>query len=167
MSEPVPLSPAAEARVEAAEATAVAQEATAEEAADAIENVAVERAQEATERAEAAAADVALAAIHTQLGQLIAAERSARETWQSGHDQIHQSLLSEIATVKTRMEEIGAQIAEAITRLPPVVEVLSTPPASPAPIAEATTIVPPEAVGNAAPMPAGSVAPARKKIRLI
>lgn len=165
MPDPIPVE-AAEARVEAATATAIAQEATTAEAVETVADGAIARAQDAVAEAEATADAIALAAMNTRLGQEIGTERTERQTWQGAHDQLHQTLLSEIATVKNRMEEIGASIAECLTRMPPPVAIVaaqSTLPAS----GDQTTIVNPEAASSD-PIAAAPVVPAAKKrIRLI
>lgn len=163
-TDPVPV--AAEARVEAATAVAVAQEATVAEAVETVADGAIARAQDAVAEAEATADAIALAAMNTRLGQEIATERTERNTWQGAHDQLHQTLLSEIATVKTRMEEIGASIAECLTRMPPPVAIVE--PSSTLPVSgDQTTIVNPGSENNV-PIAESPVAPAAKKrIRLI
>jgi excinuclease UvrABC ATPase subunit len=159
MAEPVP---ASEARIEAATAAAVASEATSAEIAASIDNVAVERAQERVEEAEQAAADIALAAMHTKLGQDIEALSHRLSTWQNEHDQTHSMLTATIAKIETSLAALEAKMTT-----PPVeviAEPLSSPPASPQ--ATAVTVEP----GSVEATPAESAvpaAPARKRMRLI
>lgn len=158
--------PASEARVAAATATAEAQEASIAETAEVVQTAAVARAQERAEDAEEIAADIALAALQTELGQQVAAIAQEVRAWQNGHQETHNALTGELALVRTHLDAITAQLAQAVTALPPIVAVSSTPAALPG--AETTaTIVQPAAAESPAPMPAENAAPGKRRIKFI
>lgn len=163
MAEPVPAT-ASEARIEAVTAQAVAAEATAEENIAVVENAAVARAEERIEEVEAAAEDVALAALHTELGRRVSA---TDEGLTQCRNEVS-ALGNRLSSMTSQLEALTVQMAEAVTRLPPIVLASSIPPVSEGaeamPAATVTVVEPNSAEPVAAPV---AQPPAKRKIRLI
>lgn len=161
--EPIPA--AAEARVDAATAAAVAVEASAAETQAAVENSTIAAAEERIEEIEETAEDIALAAVHSELGRRV--EAQAVELTACRNDLA--GLSQQLQATTNRLDQMTTQIAEAITRLPPIVAVSSSQPVLEGPQTEApiaATIVEPQAAREAEAAPVAAN-PARKRIRLI
>lgn len=156
----------AETKIEAA--AEIASEAV--EQAEAEAEAVIEAAEDRIEAAEQAAEDIAQAAIMSELGRQVQDIRERVEQWQGNIQSEILALTSRLAEAEIRLTEASEQIA---ALQPPAVVVMETPateqpliPApSPEPEAVAAVILPGQA--KVAPSEDTSLAPAKRRTRLI
>jgi len=152
---------ASDARIEAATAQAVAAEATSDEIAASLDNRAVANAMERVAEAEQTADQVALAALHTAIGQRVDELRTACESRWTAHEQVHQTIRDEMARMQATLS--GIEQAMLTLQQPPAIPAITAVSSNPETSEVTAVTVNPEAVENAAPTQENPAAPGRQK----